>query len=43
MKLPRYLLQNADKGRTFEMILVGNSGKKNNVSISAMRYDKKKS
>jgi len=44
MKLPRYLLQNADRGKTFEMILVGNSpGKKNNVSVSARRYYEKNS
>jgi len=43
MNLPRYLLQNADQGRTFEMILVGNSRKKNNVSVSARKYDKKNS
>lgn len=41
MKLPRYLLQNADQGKTFEMIMVGNSRKKNTVSVSAQRYDKK--
>lgn len=43
MKLPRYLLQNADQERAFEMILAGNSRKKNNVSVSARRYDKKNS
>jgi peptidoglycan/xylan/chitin deacetylase (PgdA/CDA1 family) len=43
MKLPRYLLQNADQGRTFEMILVGNFRKKNNINVSAQRYDKKNS
>ena len=44
MKLPRYLLQNADQGKTFEMILVGNSPKKkNNVSVSARRHCEKNS
>jgi peptidoglycan/xylan/chitin deacetylase (PgdA/CDA1 family) len=43
MELPRYLLQNADQGRTFAMILVGNFRKKNNINVSAQRYDKKNS
>lgn len=43
MKLPRYLLQNADQGKAFEMILAGNSRKKNNVGVSARRYDEKNS
>ncbi|MDH4241189.1 MAG: polysaccharide deacetylase family protein, partial [Phycisphaerae bacterium] len=38
MKLPRYLLRNTDQGKTFEMILAGNSpGKKNDISVSARR------
>ena len=43
MRLPRYLLQNADQGKTFEMILKGNSGEKNNAGVSARRYDEKNS
>jgi hypothetical protein len=44
MKLPRHLLQNTDQGRTFEMILVGNSPtKRNSVSVSARRHYEKNS
>jgi len=43
MRLPRYLLQNADQGKTFEMILKGNSGEKNNAGVSTRRYDEKNS
>jgi hypothetical protein len=43
MKLPRYLLQNADQGKTFKMILAGNSRKKSSVSVSARRYNGKNS
>jgi peptidoglycan/xylan/chitin deacetylase (PgdA/CDA1 family) len=39
MKLPRYLLHNADQGKRFEMILAGNSRERNNISVSARRYN----
>jgi peptidoglycan/xylan/chitin deacetylase (PgdA/CDA1 family) len=41
MKLPRYLLQNADQGKAFKMILAGNSRNKNNASVLARRYNEK--
>jgi peptidoglycan/xylan/chitin deacetylase (PgdA/CDA1 family) len=38
MKLPRYLLNNDVQGKTFEMLLVGNSReKRNNANVSAWR------
>lgn len=43
MKLPRYLLHNADQGKTFEMLVAGNSRGKNNVRISTRRYHEKNS
>lgn len=37
MKLPRYLLHNADKGKVFEMILVGHSPvRKDNLSVKVL-------
>jgi peptidoglycan/xylan/chitin deacetylase (PgdA/CDA1 family) len=43
MRIPRYLLQNADQGKAFEMIVKGNSRGKNNAGVSTRRYDEKNS
>jgi peptidoglycan/xylan/chitin deacetylase (PgdA/CDA1 family) len=43
MRLPRYLLHDADQGKAFEMILKGNFREKNNASVSTRRRDEKNS
>jgi hypothetical protein len=43
MRLPRYLLHDADQDKAFEMILKGNFRKKNNANVSTRRRDEKNS